>query len=54
MMTLQSSGVSSSRASITKIHEEVVQGSPEEVLQYFTDHPDHVRGEFVVLVDLTK
>lgn len=36
---------------LTKMFEEVVVGSPEEVLQYFIDHPDHVRGEFVVLVD---
>lgn len=36
---------------LTKMHEEIVQGTPEEVLQYFTDNPDHVRGEFVVLVD---
>jgi 16S rRNA (cytidine1402-2'-O)-methyltransferase len=35
---------------LTKMFEEVVQGSPEEVFQYFTDHPDHVRGEFVVLI----
>lgn len=35
---------------ITKMHEEVVQGSPEDVLQYFIEHPDHVRGEFVVLI----
>lgn len=35
---------------LTKLHEEVVQGTPGEVLQYFIDHPDHVRGEFVVLV----
>ncbi len=35
---------------LTKIHEEVVAGTPEEVLQYFKDHTDHVRGEFVVLV----
>jgi 16S rRNA (cytidine1402-2'-O)-methyltransferase len=35
---------------ITKMHEEVVQGSPVEVHQYFIDHPDHVRGEFVVMV----
>lgn len=35
---------------LTKLHEEVVQGTPAEVLQYFTDHPDHVRGEFVVVV----
>jgi 16S rRNA (cytidine1402-2'-O)-methyltransferase len=37
---------------ITKMHEEVVRGTPQEVLQYFTDHSDHVRGEFVVLVDV--
>ena len=36
---------------ITKMHEEIVAGTPEEVLVYFTDHPDHVRGEFVVLVE---
>lgn len=36
---------------LTKFFEEVVTGSPEEVWQYFIDHPDHVRGEFVVLVD---
>ncbi len=35
---------------LTKMHEEVVQGAPEEVLAYFTEHSDHVRGEFVVLV----
>ena len=37
---------------LTKMFEEVVTGSPEEVFQYFTDHPDHVRGEFVVMVDV--
>ena len=36
---------------ITKMHEEVVSGTPEEVHQYFIDHPDHVRGEFVVMVE---
>ncbi len=35
---------------ITKMFEEVVSGTPGEVFQYFTDHPDHVRGEFVVFV----
>ena len=35
---------------ITKLFEEVVEGSPKEVLEYFTDNPDHVRGEFVVMV----
>lgn len=35
---------------ITKMHEEVVTGSPAEVLEYFTVHADHQRGEFVVMV----
>ncbi len=35
---------------LTKMFEEVVTGTPQEVLQYFVDHPDHVRGEFVVLL----
>jgi 16S rRNA (cytidine1402-2'-O)-methyltransferase len=35
---------------LTKIFEEVVSGSPTEVLQYFTSHKDKVRGEFVVIV----
>lgn len=36
---------------LTKLHEHIVQGSGEEVLTYFTDHPDQVRGEFVVIID---
>ncbi len=36
---------------ITKMHEEVVSGSPTEVFEYFVNNPDHVRGEFVVLTD---
>ncbi|MEI6396942.1 MAG: 16S rRNA (cytidine(1402)-2'-O)-methyltransferase [Candidatus Taylorbacteria bacterium] len=35
---------------LTKIFEEVVSGSPAEVLAYFTTHTDKVRGEFVVIV----
>ena len=35
---------------ITKLHEEVVKGTPDEVLAYFTEHTDHQRGEFVVIV----
>lgn len=35
---------------LTKIHEEVVQGSAPSVLAHFTEHPDTVRGEFVVIV----
>lgn len=35
---------------LTKIHEEVVVGTAAEVVAYFTEKPDHVRGEFVVVV----
>jgi len=35
---------------LTKMFEEVVTGTPAEVLQYFIDNSDHVRGEFVVMV----
>lgn len=35
---------------VTKIHEEVVSGSIEEVQAHFLAHPDRVRGEFVVIV----
>jgi len=35
---------------LTKVFEEVVSGSPQEVLTYFSSHEDKVRGEFVVIV----
>ncbi len=35
---------------LTKIHESVVSGNATEVAQYFTEHHDEVRGEFVVVV----
>ncbi len=35
---------------LTKIHEEFVRGTPQEVLNYYTEHADKVRGEFVVVV----
>ena len=35
---------------LTKMYEEMVSGTPHEVKQYFEEHPDHVRGEFVVIV----
>ena len=35
---------------LTKMHEEVVSGSVADVQVYFLTHPDHVRGEFVVIV----
>ncbi len=36
---------------LTKLHEEVVRGNSEEVLKYFNENPDHIRGEFVVIVN---
>lgn len=35
---------------ITKIHERFVYGSVRSVLQFFTDNPDTVKGEFVIIV----
>lgn len=35
---------------LTKMYEEVVQGSACEVLSYFEENTEHVRGEFVVAV----
>ena len=35
---------------LTKIHEEVISGTPREVLAHFAAHPDAVRGEFVVVL----
>tara|TARA_B100000378_G_scaffold169492_1_gene136603 strand:- start:23 stop:703 length:681 start_codon:yes stop_codon:yes gene_type:complete len=36
---------------LTKIHEEHVQGVPQELLDYYHNNPDKVRGEFVVVVN---
>lgn len=36
---------------LTKIHEEVVRGNVFEILRYFEEHKDHVRGEFVIIVE---
>jgi 16S rRNA (cytidine1402-2'-O)-methyltransferase len=35
---------------LTKIYEQIVSGTAEEVLKYFETNTDKVRGEFVVLV----
>lgn len=35
---------------LTKVFEEIVEGSATEVLEHFKQHPDTVRGEFVVIV----
>lgn len=37
---------------LTKLHEEIVQDTPQAVLDYFNNNQDHIRGEFVVLVSL--
>ncbi len=34
---------------LTKIHEQVVRGTSKEVLEYFSENEDRIRGEFVVL-----
>jgi len=39
---------------ITKMFEETVSGTSAELLAYFELHPDHVRGEFVVIVSPHK
>jgi len=36
---------------LTKVHEEVISGTPSELLAHFVVHPDTVRGEFVVIVE---
>lgn len=36
---------------LTKIHEEVVCGAVQEVKKYFEVNKDHIRGEFVVIVE---
>ena len=35
---------------LTKMFEEVVRGTLEEARQYFSEHPEKVKGEFVVIV----
>jgi 16S rRNA (cytidine1402-2'-O)-methyltransferase len=36
---------------LTKIHESVISGTPEEVAAHFATHPEEVRGEWVVVVE---
>jgi len=35
---------------LTKVFEQIISGTPAEVLEYFTKNSDKVRGEFVVIV----
>ncbi|MCI5050909.1 MAG: 16S rRNA (cytidine(1402)-2'-O)-methyltransferase [Candidatus Pacebacteria bacterium] len=36
---------------LTKLYEEIVRGSAEEVYAFFIDNPEKIKGEFVVVVD---
>lgn len=35
---------------LTKMFEQLISGTPKELLAYFAAHPDKIRGEFVVVV----
>ena len=35
---------------LSKIYEQIISGKPEEVLKYFSENSDKVRGEFVVMI----
>ncbi|MEK7537582.1 MAG: 16S rRNA (cytidine(1402)-2'-O)-methyltransferase [Patescibacteria group bacterium] len=35
---------------LTKIHESVIRGSAETVRKHYTDYPDQVRGEIVIVI----
>jgi 16S rRNA (cytidine1402-2'-O)-methyltransferase len=39
---------------ITKMFEELQQGTTTEILTHYTQHPDKIRGEFVVMVGPMK
>ena len=36
---------------LTKIYEEKISGSPQEVFGFFQNNPKKIRGEFVVIVN---
>jgi 16S rRNA (cytidine1402-2'-O)-methyltransferase len=39
---------------LTKIHETIISGEAKEVYQYYLDNPERVRGEFVVIVEISS
>ena len=39
---------------LTKIHEEVISGSPAELITRFAKYPDTLRGEFVVIIESSR
>lgn len=38
---------------LTKIHESVVRGTPDKVIEHFHAHEDEVRGEMVIVIEPT-
>lgn len=39
---------------LTKLHEEVIRGNIGQIIAHFKANPDHIRGEFVVVVEGKK
>ncbi len=39
---------------LTKIHEEIISGTPNELLKNFAAHSEKVRGEFVVVIEAKR
>jgi 16S rRNA (cytidine1402-2'-O)-methyltransferase len=39
---------------LTKVFEQGIEGLPQKMVEYFTNHPDKVRGEFVIIVEPKK
>lgn len=39
---------------LTKIYEELVSGNIEEVIKYYEDNKDKIKGEFVILIEGSK
>ncbi len=50
--TLDNRNISIARE-LTKIHEEVIYGNVNEVVEFFQNNPQKLRGEFVVIIEKT-
>lgn len=50
-MMLEEGRVIAVARELTKMHEQLVRGTAQEVRGYFLEHRDKVRGEFVVIVE---
>lgn len=37
---------------LTKMHEEMISATPQQILEYFERFPEHTRGEFVLIVSI--